>query len=163
MSMPDDMISSVEVECLHFPTETVQWQLNVITTSCRMEMTVAWCKHFHFWCSAVHTLMSDDISFEIHSQFIQKPIWKPSPYLRYHLTDFDEIWQADAEPVSSTQQPLKKYRIVNYRWWRRSVSCGGPICVTMPDFIKIHWTVALIWQFCSFPKWRLSTVLDFWN
>jgi len=36
------------------------------------------------------------------------------------LTDFDEIWQADAEPVSSTQQPLK---IQNYKFQMVETIC----------------------------------------
>jgi len=30
-----------------------------------------------------------------------------SRYLSNHLTDFDEIWHADAEPISSPHRPLK--------------------------------------------------------
>jgi len=40
------------------------------------------------------------------------------PYLRNCLTDFDEIWSADAEPVSSlTPSAVKKYQILKLCVW----------------------------------------------
>jgi len=40
----------------------------------------------------------------------------------------------------------------------------GPICVTVPNFIKIGNTVAETWQFNGFfSKWRPSAILDLWN
>jgi len=38
--------------------------------------------------------------------------------------------------------------------------CRGPICVNLPNFIKIGQTVAEIWRFNCFSKWRLSAILD---
>ena len=40
---------------------------------------------------------------------------------------------------------------------------SGPICVIVPNFIKIDQTVAEIWRFNGFPKWRPSAILDLWN
>jgi len=40
----------------------------------------------------------------------------------------------------------------------------GPICVIVPNFIKIDQTVAEIWRFNGFPKWRPSGVtFEFFN
>ena len=37
----------------------------------------------------------------------------------------------------------------------------GPMCVTLPNFIKIGHTFAEIWQFNGFfSKWRPSAILD---
>ena len=36
----------------------------------------------------------------------------------------------------------------------------GLICVIMPNFIKIGQTVAGIWRFNVFSKWRRSVILD---
>ena len=38
---------------------------------------------------------------------------------------------------------------------------GGPMCVTMPHFMLIGQTVAQIWLFFHFSRWRPSTILNF--
>jgi len=38
--------------------------------------------------------------------------------------------------------------------------CRGPICVTVSNFLRIGQTVAEIWRFNSFFKWRPSAILD---
>ena len=35
------------------------------------------------------------------------------------------------------------------------------ICINVPNFVLIAWTVAEIWPFSDFSKWRLSAILDF--
>jgi len=42
----------------------------------------------------------------------------------------------------------------------RSVVIKGPVCVTVTHFIKISQTVAEIWRFNIFPKWRPSANFD---
>jgi len=47
---------------------------------------------------------------------------------------------------------FSKIRNFNGRW---------PICVIMPNFVKISQAVAVIWQFNGFlSKWRPSAILD---
>ena len=40
------------------------------------------------------------------------------------------------------------------------VRCKRPIYVSVPNFIKIGQTVAEIWRFNGFSKWRRSAILD---
>jgi len=40
---------------------------------------------------------------------------------------------------------------------------GGPICVSMQNFVEIGRTVAEILQFILYSKWRPSAILDLWG
>jgi len=46
-----------------------------------------------------------------------------------------------------------KVRIFNCRF-------GGPMCASKPNFVLIGQTVAEIWQFFNFSRWRPSAILD---
>jgi len=37
----------------------------------------------------------------------------------------------------------------------------GPTCVIVPNFVLIGQTVADIWPFFDFSRWRQSAILDF--
>ena len=106
--------------------------------------------------------------------------WLPSAIL--------DFWNSNFLTVAATKRPILHQR-TKYRkdWSNRCVDfaifvifkmaaaatlyyqkfkiltiicCTGSICVTVPNFIKIHQTVAQIWRFNGFFKMWPSTVLD---
>ena len=67
--------------------------------------------------------------------------------------DFFVIFKMAAATILNFQ----KVKILTFS----PVSCTGPICITVPNFIKIRHTIAEIWRFNRFfSKWRPSAILD---
>ena len=59
--------------------------------------------------------------------------------------------------AAATILNFQKFKILTFS----PVSCTGPICTTVPNFIKIRHAIAEIWRFNGFfSKWRPSTVLN---
>ena len=102
-------------------------------------------------------------------------------HLGFWKINFLTVW-AVKRPILHNRAKFREDRSIRYhiaifvgfsRWrpppsrflkdskFQRSIPCRGPICVTVPNFIKIRQTVAQVWRFNGFfSKWRPSAILD---
>jgi len=71
-----------------------------------------------------------------------KPLWSYGPF---------SIFQDGGHPPSCI---FKSTKFSVPMWFR------VPICVNLPKFMQIGQTIAEIWQFFDFSRWRPSAILD---
>ena len=92
-------------------------------------------------------------------------IWEVKRPILHQRTKFRKDWSNRCRDRDFCDflrwRPPPSWIFTNSKFFLRTIHCRGPICVTVPNLIKIGQTFAEIWRFNGFfSKWRSPAILD---